>query len=802
MIAIKVGEVFLDMRQDQKMRLKLRSQIFHRDFVAAGYTYPFTLPYTPTNARALRYYNRLGNPRKIEDIECELWLGGAFWRMGLMKYKRFEGGYDVDVLIPEDEAILQLRKVRTKDLTDEYDWVPDPFGTEETDMQTVLTRYSGTIEDTDIVLPPFRNTGKFGGRKETYFGVDPASPEGAGNKPFNEWQNTYRWAVEGGIELYFNEYTPMPYLVRVFEKMMALVGKRVTGDVVDDPEVRSMIIFNNLHVPLMIQVLFGGVPSYQWVYQLRQVMLRDMLPNLTGLDFMIRMMRRFNAIPFFRDGGRLEFRSMNHILADNRYKDLTEHVVPSKNMEVEEFGGLLLKEQKEPLEKSRSTVTFERSKVIGTVTTVAGLASLTPTVGDLARVNSLDAIFIYREQPGLIGPAWSYLTDDLSELSTGDDPKSQDIGVGFVSMYKGAGIQEDQLWLVPTTSMVMTDPSEDMHGIGSNEMQQLILLFHRGEQLDSLGNPYVLASNDTFNYAGGTIEGATMRERLGGDGGIYDVWYKRWAEAQADGKYVKRRLRLPLHMVRSWQWDTIIMLEGQKFLAKDMDIEVTPSGHGLVSMELMRLAAVGARVVPVVFACSGPGYIAMVKTGTGSAYAETTSGYYSVRTPDGTVVTLDSGTSFEDDDAGTYCIWCSDADGELDGAYTYLSFGGDITELLMAGIEGMPDLEEVQVLGTLISELVFPLFGTVPYVLLQNSPITLLLFASGQKFANLNCSGCALTEASIDHVILRAHESCVAGAVPAAVELTGGTNASPVGTPTLDLIDEIVTIYGGAVATN
>jgi hypothetical protein len=181
------------------------------------------------------------------------------------------------------------------------------------------------------------------------------------------------------------------------------------------------------------------------------------------------------------------------------------------------------------------------------------------------------------------------------------------------------------------------------------------------------------------------------------------------------------------------------------------------------------------------FACSGPGYISFViGPGTGLINMDTSSGYFSVRASNGTITTYPSLTDVELS-AGTYCVWTSDELGALAGEFTNIQGIDDIAEVDLSGIEGMSGITQIFFDGTLLEEIIVPLIGGDVSINFDSSPITNVVFASGQGFGYISCTGDALTEAAVDHLITRAYQAAVAGSALTAVNLDGGTSAPPSG---------------------
>lgn len=165
------------------------------------------------------------------------------------------------------------------------------------------------------------------------------------------------------------------------------------------------------------------------------------------------------------------------------------------------------------------------------------------------------------------------------------------------------------------------------------------------------------------------------------------------------------------------------------------------------------------------FACAGPGYVSFVRSGSstsGDISLYTTSGYWSMRLPNGTITTFVSGAVYAPPDnlGGAYCVWSSDALGEPDGYTTDLYTG--------AGL-GANEF----VLRWLQSE------GTLTIGFGADSALVDVDLTGLTNLIEFVADGSALSEDSVDAVINRMYASALAGAAVSYAELSGGTNAAP-----------------------
>lgn len=813
MIGIRIGSEYLDLSPDSRIRLKLRSQVFSREFVTAGYSYPISLPQTAANRRLLRHAERIGKSGTATEVECTIELGGAPWRQAVLVLRGVGATtYDVDLRVPEDPAITLLRQVSTKDLPQTYDFSLDdgttaPFVSDDIDaMHSRIASRLAPATDTDIIFAPVRNTGKWGDREGRYFNVQtgPGSDYPEINTP-HEYVNHYdaehphpflRYRFTNPVDRIYGELSAFPYLWNVVRHMLQLVGYRLAGDVFDHPEVRTQVVLNNvLQFSAVItnngtQEVFPNYgtdnPSMRPLYP--TLRLADLLPRLTGIELLVRLMKRYNAVPLFRSGRRLELRSMNAILDDVRLFDLEPYATTDPAWEPEPGKPLALTENDEPLDEGRLDEEWQESRVVGEVDTADALGTLTAANGDLARVRADGKIYKFAALPGAAG-TWQVWADDLLPLAAGSDADSTDVGVGLTAMWRG----EDTLatnprtWLVPTVAMRLSDVESDWHALGRSDTTTLRLLFYRGLAKDSADNDYPLLSNDIYDQAGNPLPNATMAEKITGERGIYATWYQRWVQLLQQARVRRLPTRLPLHLLRNWPWDRKVYLQGHHYLVREIDAEFTPRGMGLPVLELVKLQAAGRQGVP--FACQNvPNSFSLEYTGTGAAdlLVVTSSGYFTVRTADGEEATFTENIDF----TGQACLWASDENGTPQGTVLEIYFiTQDLEEgSLRMGLARVANtLLTLAVHNTALTAADLPAMPNVQLIAYTGAGLTAAPpLAGSDEIEQFDAPGNAFTQSAVDAILAHLVSTGLNGGY---VDLSGGTSSAPSAGGLLDVAE-------------
>lgn len=785
MIAIKVDGRYMDLPRDARMRVKMPSQLFAQDFVSQGYSYPIALPCTTTNQLLMRFYDRIANTAEFEDIECTIELGGSHWRHALIKYRGFkDNAYDVDLQVPDDEAVIDMRGLRTTDLAVEYSWVIDYMTAVPDDVRDLFAAYNLlSAEDTDIIFPPFKNLDVFGGRTNGYYNsTDPIYNTQDG------WVNILEYTLGSTPNRWQNEYVPLPYLCKVVEHMLEMVGLSLAGDVFRNEEVRSLVVMNNL----LVNVGVGTDPSTAILFAdigpavYPSAALKDMLPDISIIDLLLRVCRRFNAVPLFRKGRVLEIRSRVDVLNSSTYEDITRYAVPSRDMELEQGESLSLTSTPESSDTAPREENYDPTRIIGTVRTVADLATLSPTNGDLAVVEVTNVVYIY------FNTVWEEHSEYQPELVSATGSNSVDVGVGFVRMVLEDGD------LVPMVEQKLSDTGLNIHLLGPNPIEQLRLVFHRG-------NGVIV--NDVYDAGGNVITGATMSETIYGSRGIYERWYEPWVRATQKARCRPMRVRLPLHMLRNFRWDRILMIDGNKYLCREIDVEFTTTGMGIPILDMLRLPTeITGRRLPI--SCAGRGHTTfIVRGGTFDLSWRTSTGYLSYRGEDGILTTIGDGsgsvqfaTITTGDTADVpLCLFSSTVDHVSSGDILHLEASSndwliaistnylqdlDVLELTATAytLETPLDLTTNTALNVLrIPQYQFETLDISTNLILaevtaNDSLITAFNNAPHLQLANINLNNCALGE--VDSIFINAYNNSIAGVD---INTAGGTSVAVTG---------------------
>jgi hypothetical protein len=197
----------------------------------------------------------------------------------------------------------------------------------------------------------------------------------------------------------------------------------------------------------------------------------------------------------------------------------------------------------------------------------------------------------YVDRPGAV--LTSAGTNETAGFTLQLDPDSNDeldktLDVSWQKLVIGAGKEEitvsagtlhmvreadptvpGRRWLVPALS---AKGASTEYELGDDSRTGLRLLFDRGPQNDSTGQPYRLLSSGTVNYAGATVGAYGLQ--WDGPQGLYAQWHRPWLDFRA--RAVPRAYQVP-------------------FRIADL-LTLDPNGHELVDYHLLLWEKVSLKV--------------------------------------------------------------------------------------------------------------------------------------------------------------------------------------------------------------
>lgn len=149
MLALRTAEEHFDLPDGASLDVTGSNPAFDPDVVARFFSFPFSLPATPRNLRLLRHANRLDATRRSPDVDVDMWLGGAGFQAGRLRVSsatanRLEcvfGNRDRELLDRLQELKIRdiLPTVTLDDITVAEWQLPGPFDSEFISGKIIIT---------------------------------------------------------------------------------------------------------------------------------------------------------------------------------------------------------------------------------------------------------------------------------------------------------------------------------------------------------------------------------------------------------------------------------------------------------------------------------------------------------------------------------------------------------------------------------------------------------------------------------------------------------------------------------------
>lgn len=247
------------------------------------------------------------------------------------------------------------------------------------------------------------------------------------------------------------------------------------------------------------------------------------------------------------DGPHLEIKSRKSILESGKYLDITQYAGKNELPENDYKGYTLsYKHDNCSLKSARlkSLADFEKVNVLAPVAALTDLDALTPALNDVRLVTDINQFYIYavkEEQDNDVFSEreWKLFSDNLLsyKVDTGEETITAPFSILLQSPRPVIHNTPGDV-IVPEINQPGNAPYLNITGnpCGIN------FLFYRGNKF---------ASYDTYDASGASVGNYSLR--WDGDKGLYNVWWKRYAQFRMNAKNVEGTpLWLPWSIINNY----------------------------------------------------------------------------------------------------------------------------------------------------------------------------------------------------------------------------------------------------------
>lgn len=577
MITIRANNTWLDISPKASISINVVSPLFDRDRIERAYSFPFTLPTTPTNLKALKHINRIDAEARVK-YSAEVHIHGHFFEAG---YLSVTGSTDKEIRAVFQSASINLaetlRSIRLRELdilhevSSEYcpsviigSVYPVPAGS----IERMALRINEHVFDTHIT-----ELDEMIDQINAVFG--PIASEPALGQPFNENLILIQCPGIEDFRIYFTVEVDDPSIyvfflltdsdydseaTRIQADYNTLVG--AGGD--------TMVAFPVMRVPNLYDGKNNNYSGY-----VNYTDTSNQHPNDAALTIgadgwphtLIPLPYASKLLPYLSDaaglqeiGGPfwLDKEILQLLLWNNRTLDF---VVSAEDYIVE-------RDPSSP--KHTYTPIINIAKHLPDISAFELLQYFSNTFCLVARLklgrleftpcrdvlSSPPEDWTHYAEPqynqqinGLQGYTLDYnrqgdeteLPGQLERIDGGQD--AQEFRPDFYTLFEVAETDREDVtrsWRIP----YITEHGQVMY-YDLEDSPTLRLLFYRSLQQDSEGNNYAMASSGNQDHQGN--QNGTYTLSWPGAAGLYEQWWKDYINLVVNGREVTRTFRLPAY---------------------------------------------------------------------------------------------------------------------------------------------------------------------------------------------------------------------------------------------------------------
>ena len=236
MIAIRVANENIDLTPGSTIRFEFNSTIFDTEAIQGNYTFPFNVPATDKNIKIFGFANLIENPDKTAEYPCIVLADGVKFSDGKLVItnstsKNFSG----HILVGLSGMAVMDKKLSEIDLGGDR-----TMGANTTEVinhanAVVLQTYP----DAHYTFPPHFN--------DKFYGDAQANNPDFQNvvNKYNPFTQSFIANTDNGIDpINQNNLVPFPFLMYILQKGFEEEGWTISGDFVNDDEMKQLIIYN------------------------------------------------------------------------------------------------------------------------------------------------------------------------------------------------------------------------------------------------------------------------------------------------------------------------------------------------------------------------------------------------------------------------------------------------------------------------------------------------------------------------------------------------------------------------------
>lgn len=641
MIQILVNGIYLDISADTVFTFVQDSPLFTYNQIPGPYTYPASIPATSNNKNAFQFITNPQNSEPLnKTVDCKVFFNGIeYLKKALLRVVQVYDDY-FEISIYSGASYIG-NKIKDMSLRS-FDLGGDVTIPNAHVYSNAISTYFGDFlgdqyPDRNCALPMIFNENMW--RKA---GVSKPSGDEALFINFH-----YHQPASSNGYYFANGLTPMPFAVYVIKQIFKNCGFEISGDFVEDDEIRQLLIYSNyslLRGPYNASAALSYAESYNLANHVPDItaakfltairkgfnvgffvdVLKDtvtiksakeIMADPTAVDYTHKAGRELQQYPFEYNGFKFSFSfdDEDELSGDNDddlqpYEDTYTTNYPSssatsldrgllayaklnnKVFEVQQTNYYVSKSW-EFLRKYATSNALNEIENVTLKADVADLATLkalsSPDTNDVRFVTKLNQYWIYRLLPDGES-SWDFFSENFYDKTVdggGDDIKADFAPLAMVYIDEDEDITawSDVNGIMPRVKQLMNSQYYNVKVVEPS----LRFIFNRGLSLNISGNKYPFASTGVYDSAGTKSWNYALTWET--DEGLYNVWWSAFVNAIKNSRVLLHKMNFSLYEILTFDLSKKVNIGHIKGLPMRLKYSIGMQGVVDCELEMVKL---------------------------------------------------------------------------------------------------------------------------------------------------------------------------------------------------------------------
>lgn len=551
MIRLIVNDVALDLPPNLRVNIRRNNPAYLGQDVGvikAGFSYPFDIPLTSRNRRALGHPDRLDSATApVTNLPAQLYAGPDLFMVGRLNVLR--SGKDTAKVAFINNPLQDMTKAKLNEI--------DLGSFAYTDVDALIANMRDTqvnpLDRPFISFPVYNTT----------LNPDPGEiyPQD------NQFQNCYDFNTAD-----FRRNYPLSLFLRAEYLLRAAVealGYSWTDLFHTSPEKKRIVFVNNRALNEQDGPVTTAAPY------------NTLVPAITVSDLLKGYCRMFNLAPFSSlNGNEITLQPLNNIISATVEKDWTQYA----SFAYEREGNQGIRRFAHPA-AGEAVYRFDKWQDLGRPDVVLEQFPTQPQQNVLYYVTSRHTFVRYYPQANGSLQGESYASFGSIENARGNEEILPSVDVMQQANVLSYPEQGDNLFL-PVWGVELAPPVVTGIDVSGRDVQHALAIY-RGQQSTDNGRLYPMAGLNNWQYNYVKMPGEEITLRWLGDDGLYANHWRDWdGMLQASGA-VERSFILPLRELINFDFRRKVRVGNQNHFVRGIEFSLSNDGVSPAKCDLV-----------------------------------------------------------------------------------------------------------------------------------------------------------------------------------------------------------------------